>query len=79
MEKKIISIPGAVDFTNLNPNGVWFEGEMKIAKKLGINLEDYALHKVVCGLRMRGNSGGKMIPLSKNIDAYEIHIIKVKG
>jgi len=78
METQVIIISGTKkDLTTLSPSGIWYEGEINVAKKMGINLDNYALYKVVPGLRMRGGSGGKMVPL-RNADAYELHLIKIK-
>lgn len=77
MEERLLTIPGNIKGLNiLSSDMIWYEGEHKVAKQLGIDLSEYALYKAIPGLRMRGNNGGKLI--SSNVDAYQLRIIKIK-
>ncbi len=71
-----LKIHGGYNLESHQNSNIYYDCELKVAKDLKIDLNDYTPISYMAGLRERGNSGGKMIAMSSNIDAYELYLKK---
>ena len=70
----ILTIHGGLNLESHQNSNIYYDCELKIAKGLGIDLNDYEPISYMAGLRQRGGTGGKMVAIRSSMDAYELYL-----
>lgn len=74
----ILMIPGNMDLVEKHDD-TWYECELIVAKRIGIDLNNYDFVNWIPGLRVRGGNTSSIQYNTENVDGYELHIEKCLG
>jgi hypothetical protein len=67
----ILRIPVSENLENITEGSDWYDVELCEADSLNINLEDYKINKMICGMAERGKKSNCK---SVYLDGYELYL-----